>query len=219
MSFSVVIPAFLGEILAEGAGRTLAQDLGYSFGFVLVVLGRMQLFTENTITTVLPFLSRPSWRSFATIARLWVIVFAANVMGGAVAMWMAVHQLPTAELATMHELAESAVSGGFFENFMRGIPAGFLIAALVWLTRSTGHDALWIVVLITFSIALCGFAHVVAGSLEVCAILILDGIYRLDLLSTFVVPVFLGNVLGGTGLFTLVAYGQVKKELVPDTGG
>ena len=70
----------MASILAEGAlsgklppglpGREIIVDLGYSLGFLIVILGRMQLFTEQTIVAVLPVMAAPSWRKLGTAGRL-----------------------------------------------------------------------------------------------------------------------------------------------------
>ena len=83
------------SVIAEGAlrhklpadmpSRQVVSDLGYSLGFLMVILGRMQLFTEQTIVTVLPIMAAPSWRKLAVTARLWAIVFAANMVGSCAA--------------------------------------------------------------------------------------------------------------------------------------
>ena len=78
---SVVVEGLLLQKLPDTAWRLLVVNFGYCTGFLIVVLGRLQLFTENTITAVLPLLLRPSCRNFVLVARLWAIVFAANLVG------------------------------------------------------------------------------------------------------------------------------------------
>jgi len=66
-------------------------NLGYSLGFLVVMLGRQQLFTENTLTPILPLLHRKSWRSLGNVLRLWGIVLVANLVGGAALALMVAH--------------------------------------------------------------------------------------------------------------------------------
>ena len=54
----------------------------------MVILGRMQLFTEQTIVTVLPVMAEPSWPRLWATTRLWLIVFVANMVGTCVAAAM-----------------------------------------------------------------------------------------------------------------------------------
>ncbi len=68
---SVIAQGALYHKLPEGmAGRTLVSQLGYPLGFLIVILGRLQLFTEQTIVTVLPLVTRPSRGALAATARL-----------------------------------------------------------------------------------------------------------------------------------------------------
>jgi len=77
--------------LPDAAWRPLVANLGYSLGFLVVVLGRQQLFTENTLTPILPLLHRKSWRSLGNVLRLWGIVLVANLVGGAALALMVAH--------------------------------------------------------------------------------------------------------------------------------
>jgi formate/nitrite transporter FocA (FNT family) len=85
MSTSVVARALLTLHLPATLGSEAISAFGYCFGFIIVVLGRMQLFTENTITTVLPTLRRRDLRTLGLTARLWSLVFVANLVGACLA--------------------------------------------------------------------------------------------------------------------------------------
>ena len=85
ISFSVFAKAVLHQYLPDAAWRPLLTGFGYTFGFLLVVLARQQLFTENTITAVLPVVANPTGKNFYRLLRLWSIVFAANLTGTLIA--------------------------------------------------------------------------------------------------------------------------------------
>ena len=85
MSFSLLAQAILLTHLPEAGWRHLIVSLGYPVGFVMTVLGRQQLFTENTITVVLPMMARPSAANFGRAARMWAIVLGANLAGTLIA--------------------------------------------------------------------------------------------------------------------------------------
>ncbi|MEE4188749.1 MAG: formate/nitrite transporter family protein, partial [Roseobacter sp.] len=91
ISFSVLGEAIFRTYLPETPSRFLIENLGYSLGFLLVILGRMQLFTENTITTVFPGITNPSISILGRITRLWSVVLAANVVGAFAAALLIVH--------------------------------------------------------------------------------------------------------------------------------
>ena len=81
MGFSFIAEGVLRSHLPDAPWRPLISKFGYSFGFLIVIIGRQQLFTENTLTAVLPVLARRSWNSICRMLRLWAIVLAANLAG------------------------------------------------------------------------------------------------------------------------------------------
>src|SRR3954470_16339326 len=81
MGFSFAAEAMLRAALPDAPWRPLVAKLGYSIGFLIVVLGRQQLFTENTLTVILPVLRRRDSLMLKNVARLWVTVLAANLVG------------------------------------------------------------------------------------------------------------------------------------------
>ena len=70
ISLSVLGGAVLRTYLPDTPGRYLIENLGYSLGFLAVIMGRMQLFTENTITTVLPIMQERTWYACGCMMRL-----------------------------------------------------------------------------------------------------------------------------------------------------
>lgn len=213
------------SILAEGVIRArldadlpylpLIESLGYTFGFVLVIMSRLQLFTENTITVVLPVLAKPSGAQFYRMARLWAIVFAANMTGTLFASILAVHGgiLPPDVLAAVLELSREVVEMNALTSLTRGVPAGFIIAALVWMLPSAKGSELIVIVMFTWLIAAGGFTHVIAGSNEVFNLVVTQEIGILAAFGRHILPTLIGNILGGTCLFALLAYGQVHMEI------
>ena len=215
ISFSVVGMAFFNYFLPDEHWAPLIASFGYTFGFLLTILGRLQLFTENTITTVIPLAHWPSWRMFGATLRLWSVVFAANLVGTFLAaLFIARSGAFTPELlAEMETISRHMIALEPGEMFTRGIPAGILIAAIVWVLPSAAGTAIWVILLFTYVIALGGFTHVVAGATE-AFLLLIDGQLGLgSLVGLFLLPVLAGNVVGGTLVFALLAYAQVKREI------
>src|SRR3954471_4450818 len=89
MGFSLVAEGLLRAALPDASWRPLVVKTGYALGFIIVILGRQQLFTENTLTPILPLLQRKTARAFADVCRLCVVVLAANVIGAAIFGWLA----------------------------------------------------------------------------------------------------------------------------------
>ena len=99
------------------------------------------------------------------------------------------------------------------DNIIRGIPAGILIAAIVWAMPQAGHFSLFMIMFFIYFISLGGFAHVIVGSCEMAYEIFLGQATLCDGLFRFLLPTGLGNILGGTAVFTLLIYGQISKEI------
>jgi formate/nitrite transporter FocA (FNT family) len=179
------------------------------------VLGRQQLFTESTITMVLPAMARPTRAKLVALARCWSIILAANLAGTLVAaIFCSWTPVISPELRdAMLELSRLAVDKSWSVLFFEAITAGFLMAAMVWLLPGSEGSQFPVIALMTYLIAISGSAHIVAGSIE-AFLLLLDGrIGAWNALAGFGVPVLLGNIVGGTALFAVISHAQVMREI------
>lgn len=215
ISLSVLGEAILRAHLPDVPVSFLIENLGYSLGFIVVIFGRMQLFTENTITTVLPVVAEPSRNNILRMARLWVLVLAANVVGAAIAAaFLGLTQVLGPDLRQIVlDLSHHATGMGAWESFLRAVPAGVLVAAIVWLMPSAQGNAFYIVLTFTWLIAAGDFTHVIAGSVEMWYLLLLGQMGATNAILEFFLPVLAGNIVGGTAIFALLAWAQVKNEV------
>jgi formate/nitrite transporter FocA (FNT family) len=207
--------AALHRLLPDAPWREAVAGLGYTLGFLIVILGRMQLFTEHTMVAVLPLARAPSLGKLGRVARLWSAVFAGNILGAATISALSVYaHLQSAEMLTaMHEVSARLLDRDAGNTLLQAIPAGFLIAAVAWMRSAADDGSFWIVLAVTYPIAICGFAHVIAGASE-AFLLVWTGSAGIGwLLGTFLLPALAGNIIGGTGLFAMLAHAQVKAEI------
>ena len=215
MGFSLVVEGLVRIQLPDAPWRGLVTNFGYTFGFLVVVLGRQQLFTENTVTVILPLLHNRTLATLGQVARLWATVLAANIAGAwafaaAIAHTEAFGGAAKQAFATM---GRHVPMGSFSVVFAKAVFAGWLIALMVWLLPATGSARPLIIILITYAVALSGFGHVIAGSVEVLY-LVETGRAGWDaFLGRFFVPTLLGNVAGGVALVAVLNYGQVAPEI------
>ena len=206
LSTSIVI-AILGP---SPAARFIA-DLLYPIGFIAVILGRAQLFTENTLYPVALMLAerRHGWRTL----RLWAIVFPCNVAGAFLFALLAVKTgaLRPEFVAAMTHLGVEAATVATTHVFWSGVIGGWIIALVAWLV-SGSHSitgSVMLIWLLTFVVGLGGFAHCIATSGEILAA-ILDHQLAASRYFAWLAPATLGNICGGVLLVTLLEYGQVK---------
>lgn len=215
ISFSLLAQSILTQHLPDAPWRVLVTSLGYSIGFLMVILGRQQLFTESTITVVLPVLKDLNAGNVWRMVRLWAIVLTANLAGTLFAS-VFVTYFPTvpAELRDgMLDISRELTEVGWWQMLFRGVASGFLIAAMVWMLPTAESAKFAVITLMTWLIAVGGFTHIVAGSMEAW-LLVLAGDWALwQMAAQFFVPVLIGNMIGGTALFALISYAQVMEEI------
>ncbi|KKN50524.1 hypothetical protein LCGC14_0631770 [marine sediment metagenome] len=219
ISTSVLAEGILHDTFRDSTYVSAIENLGYTLGFILVILARLQLFTENTITPILPLLHKPTWYKLGCTARLWSTVLTANMVGTFVTALVTMKTGAVLEehLEGMLEISRHFAEKTPWEAFIQGVPAGFFIAALVWMLPSSEGFEIFVIGLFTYLIAMGDFSHVVAGSTEVFMLILNGELTVADGVGGLLVPSLFGNILGGTGLFALLAYGQVRQEL--DDGG
>jgi formate-nitrite transporter family protein len=216
ISTSVLGKGFLVSVLPDADWASAVSNLGYTVGFLIVILGRMQLFTENTITPILTLFLTPTAGKLVQIGRLWGIVFTANLLGCMLASVVLVfgHIVPEARLDGILSVARHYAEASAFDHFARGVPAGFLIAALVWvLPRMESAGEVLMIVIVTYLIGLGGMSHVVAGSTELFILVLLGELAIGPAVLAGILPALAGNVLGGTGIFVALTYAQLREEI------
>ena len=219
MGASLVGTGVLRAYIPDVPWRTLIENLGYTLGFLIVILGRQQLFTENTLTAILPVLDDPDKpKKFAQMLRLWSIVLLTNLIGAAIFAEVVAKTAmfgPTIK-ASFLQLGLLAVHPSFGEIVWRGILAGWLIALVVWLLPAANPQRVWIIIIITWLVGAAGLSHIIAGSVE-ALYAVAAGAWPWTLYVTnFLVPVFIGNCIGGVGLVAILNYGQVVPEQAGD---
>ena len=215
MSFSLLTEAVLRSHLPDAPWTPLVASLGYSVGFLMTVLGRQQLFTESTITVVLPVLGDLNAGNLWRMARLWAIVLVANLVGTLIAALFCAYSpvLTQALLNGMLAVSRELLPLTWWQMFFRAISAGFLIAAMVWMIPTAEHQQFIVITLMTWLIAVSGSTHIVAGSVE-AYLLTLSGDWQWwRMILEFLAPVLLGNIVGGTALFAVISYAQVMEEI------
>jgi formate-nitrite transporter family protein len=211
MSFSLIAEGLLRSHLPEAPWRPLLVSLGYPFGYLIVILGRQQLFTENTLTAVIPLLA---YRDIATgirTLRLWSIVLAANLAGAHLGAWTLAHAhiFPPDVQSAFAEIGREAASVTPGAAILKGILAGWLIAMVVWLLASARGGHIAIIAILTYLVGLGQFTHVIAGSVEALFLVMSGASGWGHWAAGYFLPTLLGNILGGVSLVSLLNHAQV----------
>jgi formate/nitrite transporter FocA (FNT family) len=182
----------------------------YPLGFIAVILGRSQLFTENTLYPVALVLAEKN--HFWQTLRLWAVVLPFNVVGALAFAVLAsrTQALPPAVLQSLGQLGLEAANHPAATIFWSGVMGGWIIATVAWLV-SGSHSitgSAMIIWMLAFVVGLGNFAHCIAASGEVFAA-ILTGRASWIAFPNWFLPAVAGNICGGVGMVTLLEYGQV----------
>ena len=206
-SLWLLAQAILQTHLPNADWQPLVVSFGYCVGFIMAVLSRQQLFTEITITAVLPVMAKFTWGNVGRMTRMWAIVLAANLAGTLFAALFCnfAPVMPAQTFEGMLTISRELLAFGWWELIFRSVAAGFLMAAMVWLMPGADHAHFHVITLVTWLIAV--------GSMEAYLLVLAGDWAWWQMIGEFMVPVLIGNIIGGTALFALLSYAQVMEEI------
>ncbi|MBV9158066.1 MAG: formate/nitrite transporter family protein [Acidobacteriaceae bacterium] len=211
MGFSFVSQALLRSHLPDSTWRPLIVNIGYPVGFLIAIIGRQQLFTENTLTAIIPLLAKRNVATIARVLRLWAVVLAANLVGAHLFAWV-VADTPMfrAEVqASMLSIAKEAAAVSFGTAILRGIFAGWLIAMVVWMLAAIDTGRIAVIVIITYVVGIAGLTHIIAGSVDVLFLAMVGAKSWFAVAWGYMLPTLIGNTIGGVSLTAAVNHAQV----------
>ncbi len=214
MGFSFLTMAVMEAALPDAGWQRLVSGFGYSLGFLIVVLGRQQLFTESTLTAILPILSERSLRQAPRLLRFWAVVLVANLVGTGLFGWLLSYEhLYGPEIsAALEKIALGALKDPFWPMLTKAVLAGWLIALMVWLLPSAGSAKMLVIVALTYVVAISHFSHVIAGSVETSFAVFIGAISPLEYLTGFLAPTLIGNTIGGVALVAILNHAPLATE-------
>ena len=219
--FAITITFFLyatGRAAFPDDPTGMLAPLLYPLGFVYIIMGRYQLFTENTLTPVTLVLTRVT--SVPSLLRVWVSVLAGNLTGAAVGAFVLANTnvfSPEAAAAAV-DIGTAGVETGWWDLVVKALFAGWLVAGLMWLEHAV-RDSISRVVLVylaIFTIPATGLYHIVVSATDTFYLAFTGNVGLLVGLWEFAVPVLLGNTIGGVVLVALLNYAQTESRL-PET--
>lgn len=215
IGFSFVAQSTLTAMLPDEPWRPMIASFGYALGFLIVILGRQQLFTETTLTALIPALTQRTRTIYLRTLRVWLVVLFFNLA----ATWIfgfilsRPDMLPAPTTAAMHLIAAHLFAGPFGHTVIMAGAAGWIIGLMVWLLPAAGAAQPFIIIILTYTISLCGFPHIIAGSVEASFAVFTGQAGSADYLGRFLLPTLIGNTIGGTLLAALLNHAPVADHL------
>lgn len=210
MGFSMVGEALLRHYLPTASWTPLIAKFGYSVGFLIVILGRQQLFTKNTLTVILPLLRKKELKMLGHVGRLWAIVLFANLLGAFIFASLAAHSsafVPDVQ-RIFGEIGRAAIEPTFGTLLVRGILAGWLIALMIWLMPFAEAGRIWVIVILAYFVGLAELPHIIAGNVETFYLVVTGALSFADCVGHYMVPTLIGNVIGGVALVAVGAHAE-----------
>lgn len=196
-------------------GSFVLENLGYTFGFIIVIMARQQLFTENTVTAVLPIMQNPTWRNGGLLMRLWGVVLLGNLIGTAIVA-LAFEHMPVFDEATRDafvKIGMDVMKNSPSEMFANAIISGWVIATMVWMFPAAGAAKIVVIILMTWLIALGDTTHIVVGAVEIFYLVFNGTLHWSEFLWPFALPTLAGNICGGTFIFALLSHAQIRNDM------
>lgn len=177
----------------------------YPVGFVVVILGRSELFTENTLAPVAGLLHGEG--SFVNLARYWLLIYATNIMGAILFSLLIAHVAVVFSpyRAAYRAIGSALVQNPFHEVLLAGIIAGWLVALIAWLVEAVEGNLthLLIIYVLAYLIVGLSLAHCVIGSTEVLLAMFAGAPITWGAwLGSFLLPTTIGNIIGGVTFVT-----------------
>ncbi|WP_455816631.1 formate/nitrite transporter family protein [Pseudomonas cerasi] len=215
MGASLMAKGIFHVNLQDVPGGFLLENLGYTFGFIIVIMARQQLFTENTVTAVLPVMHKPSGSNLLLLVRLWGLVLGGNLIGTALAA-LAFNHMPIFDDAVRGafvSISQKVMEKSPTEMFANAVVSGWIIATMVWMFPSAGTAKIWVIVLMTWLVALGDLAHIVVGSVEIFYLVFSGDLPWQQFIWPFALPTLAGNIIGGTFIFALISHAQIRNDM------
>jgi formate-nitrite transporter family protein len=211
MVFSLISEGIIKSHLPDASWAPLISSFGYTIGFLIVVLGRQQLFTENTLTAVIPLLEDWKIKNLLNVLRLWAIVLVANLIGVFIVVFVIANTsiFSPETKAVFTEIGQKAMQYSFVTILLKGIFAGWLIALMVWLLPVAETARIWVIIIITYIVGLGGMSHIIAGSADTFYLVANGSIPFNKYLVGYVLPSLIGNIIGGVTIVAAINHAQV----------
>lgn len=211
MGLSMAAGGVLQAHLPDRPWRPLVTALGYSIGFLVVIIGSQQLYTENTLKPIVPYMAKRTSEMFGKVATLWAVVLITNLVGAFLFAVAAAHTdifSPEVKHA-FEEMGRRALEGSALTIFARGVAAGWVIALMVWMLPAAAASRFLVIAVMAWVVGAAHLSHIIVGSVDVFYLMSVGGTSFGHYLTHFMLPTLLGNTLGGVALVAALNHAQV----------
>jgi formate/nitrite transporter FocA (FNT family) len=219
VGFSILIIGIIYTLFKDESSfgqLTLMMALFYPIGYIFVIIGRSELFTEHTTLATLPVLNGET--TLRSLAKLWIIIYVGNLIGGYI--FGSISLFFNSEMHLIGKdffyfVSEKMLKYSVSATLISAIMAGWLMGMLSWLLSAAQDTFSRIVMifLVTFIISIAGLHHCIVGSIEVFMAFFAEAnhiswqqFFKFQVLAT------LGNIIGGVFLVAVIKFAHSKRH-------
>ncbi|MEO5912233.1 MAG: formate/nitrite transporter family protein [Pelobium sp.] len=219
VGFSLLLMATAYSMFAANNSENFTHvliSICYPLGFLFVVIGRSELFTEHTTLAIFPVLNGNE--TVKNLFILWGIIYFGNILGGCLFSYLAVYvgqEMRFIKAETFYELAHKLTDFKWHAILISGIFAGWLMGLLAWLIASVNEtiSRIFMVIMVTFVIGFFGLHHSIVGNIELFAGFISSEKITFSLYIKTLALASFGNLLGGVIFVALLKFSHVKQSI------
>jgi len=219
VGFSILIIGIIYTLFKDESSLgqlTLMMALVYPIGYIFVIIGRSELFTEHTTLATLPVLNGKT--TLKSLGKLWLIVYLGNLVGGYIFGSITLvfnGEMHIISSEFFYFVSEKMLKYSVGATLISSIMAGWLMGMLSWLLSSAQDTFSRVVMifLVTFLISIAGLHHCIVGSIEIFMAFVSDAhtltwlqFLKFQGLST------LGNIIGGVFLVAVVKFAHSRRH-------
>ncbi|QLG63187.1 formate/nitrite transporter family protein [Halorarum salinum] len=215
-------------VLAYAVGTAAVDDpsgligpLFYPVGFIFIIIGHYQLYTENTLPPVALVLLRLI--SIPGLLRIWGLVLFGNLVGVSIGAYVLANTsiLSPEAAAVAEEFGAEALHLPWWDLFFKGVFAGWLVAGLVWLDHAARSVTARIIIVffIMYLVPAMGLFHIITSMCDALYLFFQGEAALWPLAWNLLLPVLLGNTLGGVVLVAILNYGLTEEHVIPEETG
>jgi len=219
VGFSILIIGVIYTLFKNESSNgqlALMMALVYPIGYIFVIIGRSELFTEHTTLATLPLMNGET--TMGSLAKLWIIVYLGNLVGGYI--FGSIVLIFNSEMNLIGKdffyfVSEKMLKYSISATLISGIMAGWLMGMLSWLLSASQDtfSRIIMIFLVTFVISIAGLHHCIVGSIEVFMAFFAEAnqiswlqFFKFQALAT------MGNIIGGVFLVAVVKFAHSKRH-------
>ncbi|NLL38568.1 MAG: formate/nitrite transporter family protein [Clostridiales bacterium] len=223
IALAAVGATVIGVTVESKSIAKLLQGLVFPTGLAMVVIAGSELFTGNNLM-IIPVLEKRI--TLSAMLKSWVIFYVGNFIGSVLIALLVVYGNVFGMIGGLAEsavkTAEAKVSMSFGSAVLKGILCNFLVCIAVWMTlgAKTAGGKIAALYLPIMLFILCGYEHSVANMYYLTAAIFAQGKYEIasgtvywgSIFAKNLLPVTIGNIIGGAGLVGLGYWAAYLKK-------